>query len=549
MEEFKRTRTVAERQNQEGIDNRTARLSELVALAKELPELERLAENAADAGEYSPATDRLSEVSPRIAEGLAFMRDSLAEEKYFGDALSFYFELHGTERFKSDARKTIIDALPIFRNALEHYSPYASRVIDLMQEVYLDSVYAAREAQAPDVAENIRGSIRDLEEVFTLYFSQANLPSASERKGRLGALQSLSNIVDIKKTPWILDAMANNVTSLILSKEYAPHISSKLIFDMLDNRERQIKKITDLPKDAVTRLDVESCLSELPDRQYLQVIQKILAQLGLPTNMPRELVKQAAFEVTGIDLRFIVPFNRIFDQFDMVHALELERPGSAKTLHERFGIRWFSRYPLWTLIKQYDERDVAEKPYGVFLSATVDTSRAFFSKNDRTVVASVMSQLSDCGHSLRIIECETRSEIADKLANMHSTYGVSHAMSFLFIRAHANKGLIDLSLDPDEGDIDMTHLDDAAFVASLNHFTEHPTIILDVCGVGRRGGIGQKLSDAFSATTYTPKGRTSTLVAITITSYGNNLSFTPQYQINKRTEITSAAKYVSGRRR
>lgn len=52
--------------------------------------------------------------------------------------------------------------------------------------------------------------------------------------------------------------------------------------------------------------------------------------------------------------------------------IEKERPGIAAALQKRFGINNFSWYPVQMLIRQYDEMDIPEKPYGVVWTPSID---------------------------------------------------------------------------------------------------------------------------------------------------------------------------------
>lgn len=202
------------------------------------------------------------------------------------------------------------------------------------------------------------------------------------------------------------------------------------------------------------------------------------------------------------------PQPSIRSNMNMVFVLEDERPGIARVLYEKFGIRNFERYPESVLQAQFDERDNTEKPYGVMLQATHDWNGAFghgsLGGSDRQIWEKLFRQIK-ARYALRIVEAKNKVEVARRLIGLNKTYGKHHKIAFALIGGHGTKDHITLGGTHRKNMILFEDLAGKAAQRTGGFFAPNPTIVLASCSTGAEGGIGQELSKVLGAKVIAPK--------------------------------------------
>ena len=99
---------------------------------------------------------------------------------------------------------------------------------------------------------------------------------------------------------------------------------------------------------------------------------------------------------------------------EKISRLENERPGIAKMLYEKFGIRNFRRYPEEILITQYDQFEDTERPYGIMVQALADHNGIFGVDNETW--QKFFDEIKD-KYNFRVFEASGKRELVQHLIN------------------------------------------------------------------------------------------------------------------------------------
>lgn len=192
--------------------------------------------------------------------------------------------------------------------------------------------------------------------------------------------------------------------------------------------------------------------------------------------------------------------NRTVLNMASIERLELERPGLVKVLHDEFGISDFSRYPDSVLIRQYDERNNTNLPYGVVIYPKGDHNGAFY--QDSQVFTGLVDALSG-RYALRIYEAGSRLQVAKCLARANARYnkgGEGHKISFGILGGHGTVDSIWFGSDTREGEDGGLAEDKFGAITSDDlpaekstiagrivgeYFEIHPSIVLVSCSTGQ----------------------------------------------------------------
>lgn len=192
----------------------------------------------------------------------------------------------------------------------------------------------------------------------------------------------------------------------------------------------------------------------------------------------------------------------IYKNWSDAIILESKRPGIVKVLVTEFGVKAFARYPLDSLIKQYDERDKDDKPYGIILYARKDWNGAFTLQKD--LFQKLSSDLDRCGYYLRIIEADSKIDVAKALITFRKRYP-NHKISFALIGGHGTRSSINFGGNDELHSLYLKDLSDEGLNKKIRLFFEfEPSIILNSCSTGGRIGIARKLSESLGAKVTAP---------------------------------------------
>lgn len=223
-----------------------------------------------------------------------------------------------------------------------------------------------------------------------------------------------------------------------------------------------------------------------------------------------KIYTQYGIQIDGKIFQSLTPFNGeknetfLEDTISSMRNIEEQRHGAVQALNRQFNIVGFGRHPVELLIKQFDEREKTDLPYGVIITARQDRNGAYASFNSVRANDVFLKQLD--GHCLiRIVECGTAREIIEALVKLNRAYGERQKISFAIIRGHGTPEDITLG-SGSYGKLTKEQLTGTAPNRIIsNFFVNHPTIILDSCSTGESGGIAESMADQADATIYAPK--------------------------------------------
>jgi len=186
------------------------------------------------------------------------------------------------------------------------------------------------------------------------------------------------------------------------------------------------------------------------------------------------------------------------DNLSTMRGLEEKYPGSAGWFLQNFRVMDFGRYPIELLMNQYENRDNGEKPYGIAIFPRDDYSGTAY--QDLLFWRKLLRQL-DNRCLVRIMECESKTEIARTLVALDKKYGTHHKISFAFVKGHSNEDLIVFGQEyEEEKNMFSVHdLENPGTKRSTKFFEENPTFVLMGCRSAKKGGIAKKLSSVFKA--------------------------------------------------
>ena len=197
------------------------------------------------------------------------------------------------------------------------------------------------------------------------------------------------------------------------------------------------------------------------------------------------------------------PQPQIDRNMSKVFDMEDKREGIARLLYKEFGIRNFERYPESILIRQFDEFEDLEKPYGTMIQATHDWNGAFSAWSQMDVWEKMFEQIKE-QYAFRIVEVKSKSEVARRLIGLNRKYGENQKISFAFIGGHGSENSILLGGPHRRNMLLSEDLAGRGVQRTGNFFKPHPTIVLVSCSTGAEGGIGQELSKALDVKIIAP---------------------------------------------
>lgn len=238
-----------------------------------------------------------------------------------------------------------------------------------------------------------------------------------------------------------------------------------------------------------------------------------------------------------------------------IHELETERPGICKTLVKEFGIKNFDRYPMKVLIKQYDERNNLDIPYGIVIQPYSDWNGSFSSLRNWDLFEDLSKQLNDTGYTMRIFEAGNNIDLARALVNSNRKYGQKHKIAFAFIGGHGTKDTIRFGEHALKGEYLREKLDWFDIVmgkgtqrTAHKFFEENPTIILRSCSTGAANGIGQELSKiGYGGTKVIAPDRSTSINSIKVSQDPDgHLQFGVEY--DEKDSKQPKVEYVGGKR-
>ena len=174
---------------------------------------------------------------------------------------------------------------------------------------------------------------------------------------------------------------------------------------------------------------------------------------------------------------------------------DLERvyPGSVRTLHERFGIEGFARYPKEMLIQQYLKME-SKEPYGLIVNPKTDHNGGF--SLDEDIWHSLFTQMQGIQREIRIVETSSVSDLYRILLKLDRKYRLAESdlgfpISFLIIGGHGTSHSVEFGeVSRKNGSLERKHLrvpdprfgEKRRFTKEM--FSPHVCVVFNACDTG-----------------------------------------------------------------
>lgn len=198
--------------------------------------------------------------------------------------------------------------------------------------------------------------------------------------------------------------------------------------------------------------------------------------------------------------------HAISRNFMTICRIESQRPGSAKVLHDDFGITLFGRYDPDSLINQFDMRDDRSLPYGVALVSKDDYNGALYFDN----YFALQNNLK--GESLiRIVEIGEKTNLVRSLIKLNRRYGPNgrdgHKISFAILSGHGSEKAIQTDSSSTLTVDDLIQFN--RWEEIQNFFAEDAVVIIPSCFTGVENGLAEHITKKLQRKTIAPDNECS----------------------------------------
>lgn len=307
---------------------------------------------------------------------------------------------------------------------------------------------------------------------------------------------------------------------------------------LLENSTREVKSevlymlqwlLSDLETSDTAAEIIEKMLSTSPVSEELEgyavdIIQSTLVKFGIDS----ETAFKWIFEWTTYQKPkgFVVRKN-----IEAVVRLENEKKGITTILFEKYGILNFGRYPVAMLLRQYENMNNKDNPYGVIIYPKGDHNGAFH--GDEFVFTSLNFEMAlDENlrkYLIRIYECGSKKDIAKALIDLDAAYGQSHKISFAIIGGHGSKDSINFGFGSSKrNSLYSSDLHRSRVQKTGDFFEPDATIVLVSCSTGENEGIAQTLTEKMGMKVIAPNVPTN-IVRITPKFKDGKIDFDAEY--------------------
>jgi hypothetical protein len=194
--------------------------------------------------------------------------------------------------------------------------------------------------------------------------------------------------------------------------------------------------------------------------------------------------------------------------------LEEERQGVTKRLFKEYGISEFGRYPKELLIKQIENSENKDQPYGVVFYPKDDWNGVLLGHERvfRNLLNDMEVDINSRDYLLRVYECGSKKDIAKALIELDKTYGETHKISFAIFGGHGTKDSIRFGGgESPRNQLTSKDLCHSRTQKAGTYFNKEAIIILVSCSTGQNEGIGQTLSEKFGMKVIAPNSPTNLL--------------------------------------
>lgn len=231
----------------------------------------------------------------------------------------------------------------------------------------------------------------------------------------------------------------------------------------------------------------------------------------------------------------------VSSNLEVVAELETERPGIASFLKKEFNITDFARYPKELLVKQFDEFERTDLPYGVVLYPKKDYNGAFYQTKE---ALEGLAKGVEGNFAVRIFEADSKYDIARVLIKLERKYGPNHKISFALIAGHGTEGSIKFGGKEERNKLRLEDLKGRGVQRTSEFFEPNPNIILVSCSTGAKEGIAQHLSEMMGAKVIAPD-RPSNITGIEAKIKDGHLDFDVNYQEEESEMVYAKGEEIS----
>lgn len=397
-----------------------------------------------------------AEIAERLETFGDIIGNSMTKNKEFSDAYGMLLELEDVtaKGWYSDGRGAFLNAMRRGTNSLA---------------VRLQSKKTTREERELSMR------------LLNLYSLEGNEQDA--KQGIRAILSASVQLLDEMKKDFLSDRGTNTIRTILERGTDEQR-------GMLRRLIREVLRDPKLDTKSIIALTMPPVLNPVSRDFASDVLKLIVESLGLPSGLITRWRISEESKALGV-----------WDNLKTAIKLEQQTPGICKVLHSTFGLRYFGRYPESTLQRLYDELNTRQ-PYGIMVYPGVEDARGVFYQDLKMIqkfdesLHSVLFTKSPLG--LRIIEAQSKDDMARRAPLLHRRYGQHEQMSFAIISGHGNAGLLQLAQGEPHDAYRPQDIEHEHFKYGKDFFKKGATIILQSCRTGVL--LAQRLSRAYPDT-------------------------------------------------
>ncbi len=454
-----------------------------------------------------------------------------------------------SERIRQLAENIVLENLPVFEKYIENTTPgntkqtfkIIEKIIQLNQNKIFEAILDT-DLEDPEEVYNKFNQIRntgDVPDDFKDYFSK--LPGSENYLTILNFLKKHAALINLKiseglnENPKMNDIIHEYVPGFELALKYLPISQAKELslniselFKIQDSQHRGVLDIfiADYVAEANRAGSKNTTEFSHTRARELKIGEKIFASAGYRYDE----IGPAWFESTTSEEYRTMTIENITS----LHILEKKRPGSAKYLTDNFGIVCFSRYPTKLLIKQYDDRDRTDIPFGIYATGRTDHNGSMYSFNKREKIKELSTKAELNGHALKIIEVRNTVDAAKKIIAL--TEKLNRKISFMFVNAHGNTDVIALGeFNNFRRELNAKDIAKPGMQRFFQYFEKGATLVLSSCLTGSEKGIAEEISKTSGLTVIASQQITYGMKRLEVKKNNNNeLEFDVSFYTDKK---------------
>lgn len=276
---------------------------------------------------------------------------------------------------------------------------------------------------------------------------------------------------------------------------------------------------------------------KLESRRFAEIAtEKQLARYGLNANL---FIKK--WDATKSRDSIVGP--NVASNLYRMTQIEKTKPGITQVLNKEFGIFDFGRYPEDLLVRQFDQRDSDNLPYGVILFPENDHNEAFY--QDVYVFKKLYSQLMD-KYEIRIAEVSDKVDAVKRLANFSKRYGHKYKIAFAVIGGHGTTDSIRLGNGDEKSVLKLSDLIDPRASKTGSYFEDDSTFILASCSTGGGGEDAENIAKQIAQTSgkkVIAPDKDANMKSISVTTTDVGLDFQVSYRSFSSNEKPETKKF------